>query len=161
MNEEDKLRHQVVHLLRQGGAHRNLDFVFREVPEDVRGKRPASFPHSLWELLEHIRIAQWDILEFSRSPEHESPDWPDGYWPSEPAPPSPQAWDESLVKLSSDLEAMAELVRDPEKDLFEPFPWGDGQNLLREGLLVADHNAYHAGQVVAVRRILGAWPPEE
>ncbi|MFO8173195.1 MAG: DinB family protein [Longimicrobiales bacterium] len=161
MNEEAKLREQVVHLLRGGGAHQDLNHVFRKVPENARGTRPDSLPYSLWELLEHIRIAQWDILEFSRDPEHESPDWPGGYWPPDPAPPSPDAWDESLMKLSSDLERMAELVSDPEMDLFSPFPWGEGQNLFREALLVADHNAYHLGQVVALRRILGIWPPEE
>ncbi len=161
MYEEERLREQVVQLLRRSGAHRNPDYVLRRVPEEVQGKRPPSLPHSLWELLEHMRIAQRDILEFSRKSEHESPDWPTGYWPSDPLPPSPDAWDESLSRFMADLDEMADLVRDPDRDLFVPFPWGEGQTLLREALLVADHNAYHLGQVVDVRRSLGAWPPED
>ena len=161
MQEEVKLREQIVRLLRGGAAHAELTYVFRKIPEDARETRPHSLPHSLWEILEHMRIAQWDILEFSRNPDHASPDWPQGYWPQDPAPPHPDAWDESLAKLLSDLDRMAKLVGDREADLFSPFPWGEGQNLLREALLVADHNAYHLGQVVVLRRLLGIWPPEE
>jgi hypothetical protein len=107
-----------------------------------------------------MRIAQWDILEFSRDPQHRSPEWPDGYWPDSPGPPAPEAWDRSVERFQSDLEEMVARIRDRESRLFAPFPWGDGQTLLREALLVADHNAYHLGQLVVVRRLLGAWPPE-
>lgn len=146
-------------LLEGGSAHRGIEFAFRDVPVEIRGIRPEKLEHSLWELLEHMRITQWDILEFSRNPKHESPIWPEGYWPSSPAPPSEEAWDQSLAALRSQLAQMKELVRDPARDLFEVFEWGEGQTLLREALLVADHNAYHLGQVVDARRILGAWPP--
>jgi uncharacterized damage-inducible protein DinB len=161
MSQERKLREHIVQLLQESGAHRGPAYALRQVPEDARGKRPPSLPHSLWELLEHMRIAQRDILGFSRDPGHESPHWPAGYWPSSPAPPSPQAWDESLSRFTADLNEMVALVGDPERDLFTPLPWGDGQTLLREALLVGDHNAYHLGQVVDVRRSLGAWPPTE
>ena len=113
--------------------------------------------HSPWMLLEHLRIAQWDILEFSRNPKHESPPWPEGHWPQSTKPPEEKAWDESLRKFHNDLKAMERLVSDPKTDLYKTFPWGEGQTLLREALLVADHNAYHLGQVVDVLRLLGVW----
>jgi hypothetical protein len=105
-----------------------------------------------------MRIAQWDILEFSRNPAHVSPDFPDGYWPSSDAPPGDEDWDASLASFREDLEAMCHLVADTTRDLLAPFPHGDGQTLLREALLVADHNAYHLGQLVLLRRVLGLWP---
>jgi hypothetical protein len=109
-------------------------------------------------LLEHMRIAQWDILEFSRNPKHVSPQWPAGHWPRTEAPPSAAAWDKSIAAFRKDLKAMESLVANPKTDLFARIPWGDGQTILREALLVADHNAYHLGQLVDVRRLLGAWP---
>jgi hypothetical protein len=115
-------------------------------------------PHSPWEILEHLRIAQEDILEFGRSPDWVSPEWPAGYWPPSPEPPGEPAWERSLRAFRDDLATMKELVSAPDGDLYEPFPWGDGQTLLRQALLVADHNAYHLGEMVAVRRALGAWP---
>ena len=160
MNIEQALRDHLVYLLEGGGAHRSLADAFRDVPIGVRGARPAGLPPSLWELLEHMRICQWDILEFSRDPEHVSPDWPAGYWPEGATPPSETAWDESLEALEGNLRQMVELVKSPGADFFTPFPWGDGQTLLREALLVADHNAYHVGQVVDARRLLGCWPPK-
>ena len=161
MNEGQALRDHLVYLLEGGGAHRDLEQVFRALPLGIRGSRPDGLPHSPWELLEHLRISQWDILEFSRSSHHESPNWPTGYWPEDPAPASEAYWQRSLETLFSELAEMVDLVRDPDNDLFTPFPWGDGQTLLREALLVADHNAYHLGQVVVVRRLLGAWPPAD
>ena len=160
MRESAELRDHLIYLLEGGGAHRSLPEVFRGVPEDRRGIRPPGLLYSLWELLEHIRISQWDIVEFSLGPEHRSPDWPEGYWPDDPAPPSGKAWNEALKRTEADLARMVGLVAAPGGDLFTPFPWGDGQTLLREALLVADHNAYHVGQVVAVRRLLGIWPPK-
>ena len=119
---------------------------------------PAGLPHSLWMLLEHLRIAQWDILEFSRNPKYTSRKWPEEYWPKTDAPPSPAAWNASVKKFHQDLKAMQKLVKEPETDLFARIPWGDGQTILREALLLADHNAYHLGQMLDVRRLLGAWP---
>jgi hypothetical protein len=161
MDEKQALRQHLAYLLEGGGAHRNIEYVLGGVPVEVRGTRPTDLPYSPWELLEHLRISQWDIVEFSRDPGHESPDWPTGYWPDEAGPPSEGSWEGSLTTFISELAEMVELVRDPERDLFTPFSWGEGQTLLREGLLVADHNAYHLGQVVTVRRLLGAWPPAD
>src|SRR4029079_18998670 len=109
-------------------------------------------------LLEHLRLAQWDILEFSRDPKHVSPKWPEGYWPASPEPPDAGAWEHSVATSRRDLQAMKELVADPRSDLHAPFAHGEGQTMLREALLVADHNAYHLGQMVLVRRLLGCWP---
>lgn len=120
-------------------------------------RRPG-VEHTPWQLLEHLRICQWDILEFSRNAEHVSPDFPDGYWPDDEAPPTDSAWDESIAAFQADLQAMRDLVTDPQTDLYSPIPHGDGQTILREALLVADHNAYHLGQLVVVRKCLGAWP---
>lgn len=152
---EGALRQQLTRLLRGGQAHARFEEVARGIPPADRGRRPRGLPHSAWELLEHLRIAQWDILEFSRNPAHVSPSFPDGYWPATVAPPSAAAWTRSLRQFKDDLEAMVALVS--EGDLWTPFPHGDGQTLLREALLLADHNAYHLGQLVLVRRLLGNW----
>jgi len=152
------LREHLLYLLGGGGAHAKFDDVVKGLPADLYGKIPAGLPHSPWMLLEHLRLAQWDILEFSRSAKHVSPEWPEGYWPPKAAPPNPAVWNESIKQFRKDLKAMQELVADPATDLFKPLPWGDGQTILREALLVADHNAYHLGQLVYVRRLLGAWP---
>ncbi len=159
-NEDKALREHVIDLLQGGGAHAKFDEVLKDVPAELRGKQPEGLPHSLWMLLEHLRIAQWDILEFSRNAKHVSPQWPKGYWPKTEAPPSAAAWDESIKEFGGDLKAMQELVKNPKTDLFAKIPWGDGQTILREALLVADHNAYHLGQMLDVRRLLGAWPKE-
>jgi uncharacterized damage-inducible protein DinB len=151
------LREHLLHLLRGGGAHLDFEKAVAALPPELRGVRPAGLPHSPWRLLEHMRIAQWDILEFSRNPRHVSPPFPDGYWPQGDAPPDAAAWDRSVAAYRADLRAMEALVADPASDLFTPFPHGQGQTLLREALLVADHNAYHLGQLVVVRRLLGAW----
>lgn len=108
-------------------------------------------------ILEHIRIAQWDILEFSRNPKHKSPKWPEGYWPKTAEPPSAEAWNESINQIDRDAKALQDLVKDPETDLFAKIPGSEGQTILREVLLAADHNAYHIAQLVDVRRLLGAW----
>jgi hypothetical protein len=124
---------------------------------DLRGRKPKGVPHTPWRLVEHMRIAQWDILEFSRNPNHVSPPFPAVYWPDGDAPPTADAWDQSVEAFRADLQAMCDLVADPATDLFARIPHGDGQTILREALLVADHNAYHLGQLVVVRRALGAW----
>ncbi|HVN17538.1 MAG TPA: DinB family protein [Dongiaceae bacterium] len=151
------LRQHVIELLKGGHAHATFDDAIKGLPPALRGTKPANFPHSPWMLLEHLRIAQSDILEFSRNKGHESPKWPDGYWPKTEAPPSPSAWEKSVDQFKTDLKAMQDLVKDPKTDLFAKIPWGDGQTILREALLVADHNAYHIAQLVDVRRLLGAW----
>ncbi|HEV2615882.1 MAG TPA: DinB family protein [Candidatus Acidoferrales bacterium] len=155
--EDRALRQQLVKLLEGGEAHADLRHAFSELPEAQRGAKPAGAPHSAWQLLEHFRIAQWDILEFSRNPRHVSPQFPEGYWPMSEAPPSAEAWDNSIAVVERDLSAMKKLVTNSKTDLFAPIAHGKGQTILREALLLADHNAYHLGQVVLLRRVLGAW----
>ena len=161
MARDQDLRKHACDLLRSRGAHVDFDEAVAGIPSRLRGVRPPGAPHSPWELLEHMRIAQWDILEFSRNPKHVSPDFAEGYWPATAAPPDDAAWDRSAAAFRTDLDAMARLVEDPSTDLFARIPHGEGQTILREALLVADHNAYHLGQLVLVRRLLGGWPAEE
>jgi hypothetical protein len=146
-----------LYVLQGGGAHLNFEQAIKDLPEELRGTRVAGCSHTAWRLLEHLRICQWDILEFSRNPEHVSPDFPDGYWPVHDAPPDAASWDRSVQRFRDDLQAMMDLVVNPDTDLYECIPHGDGQTILREALLVADHNAYHLGQLVFLRRCLGAW----
>ncbi len=157
MATDSELREQLVQLLHGGHAHATFEDAIRDFPLDRIGIRPQGSPHSAWELVEHLRLAQKDILEFSRSGEYVSPHWPDGYWPKSPAPARESQWKESVDACRQDLAVFEAMVKDPEKDLNQKFPWGDGQTLLREALLIADHNAYHLGQLVLVRRLLGAW----
>jgi hypothetical protein len=158
-DRKDKaLREHVLYLLEGGGAHVKFDEVIAGIPPTVRGKKAAGLPHSLWMLLEHLRIAQWDILEFSRNPKHASPKWPEGYWLRAETPPTAAAWNASIKKFRQDLKAMQDLVKHPKTDLFASIPWGDSHTILREALLLADHNAYHLGQMLDARRLLGAWP---
>jgi DinB superfamily len=142
-----------------GRGHAHLDFerAIADRPAEPRGARPPGLPHSPWRLVEHLRIARWDILRFSVDPDHVSPGFPEGYRPEGDAPPDPGAWDRSVAAFRADLRAMIDLVADPETDLFAPISHGQGQTVLRVALLVADHNAYHLGQLVTVRRLLGAW----
>jgi hypothetical protein len=158
MDTAKALREHLLYLLRGGGAHLDFDAAIAGLPAPLRGAKAAGVPHSPWRLLEHMRIAQRDILEFSRNPRHVSPPFPDGYWPADDAPPDAAAWDRSVAAFRADLEAMQDLVADPATDLFAPIPHGEGQTILREALLAADHNAYHLGQLVMLRRVLGAWP---
>lgn len=160
MNTEQALRDHLLYLLRGGGAHLDFDKAIADLPAALRGGKAAGVPHTPWRLLEHMRIAQWDILEFSRNPKHVSPEFPDGYWPSGDAPPDDAAWDRSVAAYRADLQAMQDLIADPATDLFAPIPHGQGQTVLREALLVADHNAYHLGHLVLLRRLLGAWPSD-
>jgi hypothetical protein len=127
------------------------------MPEKLRGVKPHGLPHTAWMLLEHLRLGQWDILEFSRNSKHASPEWPRGYWPGTQAPPTAAAWNKSVQQFRKDLKAMQDLVANPKTDLYARIPWGDGQTILREALLLADHNAYHLGQLVDVRRLLALW----
>lgn len=154
---DTQLREHLKNLLSMEGAHIGWKAAFTGIPAKLRGVRPKGIPHSTWEQLEHMRIAQWDILEFSRDAKHVSPKWPAGYWPKTAAPPSAAAWDKSLKAFAHSLEEMTNLVLDPKTDLFARIPHGTGQTILREALIVADHNSYHLGQVLDLRRLLDAW----
>jgi DinB superfamily len=151
------LRAELDRLLSGHGAHADFDSAVADLPAELRGKKPEGAAHSLWEVIEHLRIAQWDMLEFSRDPKHVSPEWPAGYWPKHAEPGSGAVWGNSLSAFRRDLKAMRELVADPKSDLFAPLPHGEGQTLLREALQLADHNAYHVGELIVLRRMLGAW----
>jgi len=148
------LRQHIINLLTKGEAHVDVRSELEGFPPKLRGRKPEGAPHTPWQLLEHMRIGQWDILRFSIDASHVSPKWPEGYWPETEAPPNDKAWTRSVRDFLNDLEAMGELVRDPKRDLFARIPHGTGQTLLREALVLADHNAYHLGQIVLVRRCL-------
>jgi len=156
-DQDSSLRRHLIELLKGGSAHARFEEVIAGIPAKLRGQKPSGLPHSPWMLLEHMRIGQWDILEFSRDAKHKSPDFPAGYWPAEQAPPNEKAWDKSVAAFRSDLKAMVELVKDPSIDLFAKIAHGDGQTILRQAMMTADHNAYHLGQLVLVRKMLGAW----
>jgi hypothetical protein len=152
---EQMLREHLLYLLRDGGAHAGFDAAVGGWPLQLAGVKVANFPHTAWMLLEHMRIAQVDILDFSRNPKHVSPPWPEGYWPKNQAPPNEKAWKDSASAFKKDLKAMEQLIASKKTDLFEKLPWGDGQTILREALLVADHNAYHLGQLIMLRKSIG------
>jgi hypothetical protein len=155
---DDKvLREHLLYLLKGGGAHASFEASIKGLPVAMRGIRPEGAAHSAWEIVEHLRIAQSDILEFSRNHKHVSPEWPAGYWPKAPAPPNSTAWNKSVKAFQADLKAMCELVGRRSTKLYAPIPHGEGQTILREALLIADHNAYHLGELVVVRRLLGTW----
>ena len=153
---QDKcLREHLLYLLRDGGAHISFDGAMGDWPVQLAGVKVANFPHTAWMLLEHMRLAQWDILEFSRNPKHVSPAWPEGYWPASEGPPSEKEWKASMSAFKKNRRAMEHLVADTKLDLCAKLPWGDGQTILREALLVADHNSYHLGQLVMLRKSIG------
>jgi len=156
----EEIRKQLLGLLRGGQAHATLDEVVADFPAEHRGKVPAGLPYSAWQVLEHLRLAQRDIIDFSAPPTggYQPMEWPDGYWPKSPEPPAAHAWDATVATIRKDLEIFEALITKPTADLYKPFRWGEGQNLLREALLIADHNAYHLGQLVVIRRLLGTWP---
>lgn len=150
------LRDQLVQLLRGGEAHGQVEKTVRAFPRELAATRIGAIVHTPWRLLEHMRIAQWDILEFCRVPEHVSPDFPDGYWPATDAPADASAWDQSVAAFCRDLKEMQKLVADPQTDLLAPIPHAQGQTVLREAVIVADHNSYHLGQMWLIRRGAGA-----
>jgi uncharacterized damage-inducible protein DinB len=152
MDPQKALREHILELLEGKSAHLDLESALKDFPLDKINEHVGDSPHAAWQLLEHIRIAQWDILEFSRDAKHRSPDWPDGYWPKKDGTKSD--WKASVKQVLKDLKAMQALVKDKKDDLYEPFPWGEGQTLLREALLVAVHNSYHLGQLVLLKRML-------
>jgi hypothetical protein len=151
------LRDHLVDLLRVGHAHIGFEDAIADWPDGLRGAKPPGQPFTPWRLLEHIRITQWDIVEFTKSAQHVSPEWPEGYWPAGDAPADATAWDKSVVQVARDLRSMARLVTDPKTDLFARIPHGTGQTVLREALVLADHNSYHLGQLLLLRRLLGAY----
>jgi hypothetical protein len=156
-DHEKSLRKHLHELLEGGSAHAKFDDVIKNLPAKLRGAKPANFPHSPWMLLEHMRLAQWDILEFSRNASYVAREWPREYWPKTEGPPNAASWNKSVQQFRRDLQAMQKLVANKKTDLFARVPWGDGQTILREALLEADHNAYHLGQLMDVRRLLGSW----
>ncbi|WP_166824883.1 DinB family protein [Thalassoroseus pseudoceratinae] len=157
MDQIEQLREQLVWLIEKGHAHISFEDAIADLPTEFRSQVPPNVGHSPWQLLEHLRICQWDILEFSRDAGHVSPKFPHGYWPTSIGPPEPEAWEKSITAFLADRQVMVDLIRDPSTDLFKPIPHGDGQTILREAMLVADHNAYHIGQLVIVRKVLGCW----
>jgi len=157
-NHDQALREHLVSLLKGGGAHVHFMDAIDGFPEAKRGAFVEGLRHTVWQLVEHVRIAQRDILEFSRNPKHVSPGFPEGYWPKTPVPPDEAAWEESVQAFQHDLQEMIKLVKNPKTDLCAAIPHGDGQTILREALLLADHNAYHLGQLIDLRRALGTWP---
>jgi hypothetical protein len=156
MNQDQALRQHVLYLLGGGGAHVDFEQVVADFPVEKAHQKIAQLPYTAWAVLEHMRVAQWDILEFSRNATHVSPKWPEGYWPAEGVAPDAAAWNRSVEQFRADLSEMKGLVENPETDLFAPISHGDGQTILREALLVADHNAYHLGVLVTMKRILEA-----
>lgn len=153
--KKSPLQQQLLDLLEMKGAHVSLDEAVEDFPAEIRARKPAGAPHTAWQLLEHMRIGQWDILEFSRDARHKSPKWPEGYWPKSEAPANDAAWEKSIAAFRKDLEDLKKLVgQSSEEQLYAPIPHGDGQTLLREALLVADHNSYHLGQLMFLKKML-------
>jgi hypothetical protein len=157
MDQDRSLREHLARVLDWRDAHADFEAVVDGIPESHRGRRPEGLPYSPWQLVEHLRISQHDILDFCRNPGYVEMEWPNDYWPLSPAPPTTRAWTESLDGFRTDLAGLKALAADPSVDLFAAIPHGTGQTYLRELLLVVDHNAYHIGQLIAVRRLLGIW----
>jgi hypothetical protein len=157
MPNDKALRQHLVKLLKGGEAHVTFEDAIKDFPAELRGKTPNGAEHSPWQVLDHLRLAQWDILDFSRNSDYKPMEWPKDYWPGTAAPPDAKAWDESVHAYGKDLKAFCDLVENEQTDLFAKIPHGDGQTILREALVLADHNAYHLGQIVLLRRLLGAW----
>jgi hypothetical protein len=152
------MRDHLLNLLSGKGAHLTFDEAIADFPPAFINVRPPNLPYSLWHLVEHMRVAQWDILEFVRNPNHVSPDWPDGYWPDRSASADKETWHHSIEQFQADLEAVKDLVRDPDADFLAELPHAPGYTLLREILLVADHNAYHTGELAILRQAMAIWP---
>ena len=160
VSEAAELRIQLIALLKGGQAHTTMEAAVANFPIDQRAVVPAGLPYSAWQILVHLRFTQRDLLDFSAPPTggYQHKEWPAAYWPKSPVPPSSNAWEQTVAAIESDLEAFLKLIENPSADLSKPFRWGKGQNLLREALLIADHNAYHLGELIVVRRLLGIWP---
>lgn len=157
MEQGELLREQLIKLLSWEAAHVTFDDAVEGVPQRSQGVRPPGLPYSPWELLEHMRLTQRDILDFCRDPAYQAPKWPGDYWPKNTVPTAPETWQESVASFRRDREALEVLIGNPKLDLYAKIPHGTGQTYLREVVLVADHSAYHVGELVAVRRLLGIW----
>ena len=155
-NQHKILIDELTKLLLGGSAHVSLQDALKGMKPELRGVKPDHLPYSAWQLVEHIRIAQWDMLQFCRDAEHKSPKWPDDYWPKESAPEDDNAWNGSISQINSELDEFIELME--HSDIYQKLQHGDGQTILLEALQIADHNAYHIGEIVAIRRFLGDWP---
>jgi hypothetical protein len=154
-DNNELLINEIIKLLQGGSAHAHFTDAVKDLPALQRGEVPAGLPYSIWQLVEHIRIAQWDMLEFSKDGNHQSPPWPEGYWPKETEPASEEAWSQSVQQIEQNLNELIELVKTG--DLYTPIPHGTGQTLLREALQAADHTAYHVAEIIVLRRLLGSW----
>ncbi len=157
MQNDKVLRQHLVKLLKGGDAHASFDDAVKDLPAASQGQVPKGAEHSPWQELEHLRIAQWDLFEFAIDAKHTSPKWPEGYWPTTPKPPNEKAWDKSVHDFLADQKRFIDVLHDESVDLFAKIPHADGKTLLRQTLVTADHNAYHVGQLVLLRRLLGAW----
>lgn len=155
--EDMLLREQLIESLRGSHAHIDLLGALKDFPEDLHGKKPKGAPHTAWQLLEHIRFTLNDLLIFSTNPDYTAPDWPKDYWPKKDAPNDAAEWKAATNAYKADLEEFEKLIRNPESNLYAKIPWGDGQTLLREVLLAIDHTSYHVGQIISLRKELGAW----
>ncbi|ACO31583.1 MULTISPECIES: DinB family protein [Acidobacterium] len=151
------LRDTLIPFLRGQGAHADLNAAVEDFPAEHYGTRPHGLPHSAWELLEHIRFTLHDLINFCTNPEYTEPEWPADYWPKNPAPQHPEDWHRTVTAIQQDMEEFEKLMSDPRSNLYSKIPWGDGQTLLREVLLAADHTSYHTGQIILVRQLLGIW----
>jgi hypothetical protein len=157
-DQNKALREQLAQAMRGDQSHLDFDSATNDLSVELAGLKPKGAPHTAWQLLEHMRIAQHDILEFSRDPNHKSPKWPEGYWPTTEAPPNKQAWDLSIATFRKEAQEMEGLISDPKQDLFKPIEGGTGQTLLREALVAAAHNSYHLGQLVFLKKMLLVTP---
>lgn len=157
MKEQSKVRELLLEQLSGKNAHVDFNEAVDGLNLSDVGSKADNFPHTIWELVEHIRISQHDIVAFSRDPDYRSPSWPDGYWPNSPKPENEQEWNNTLDAIRSDHLSMEDLLKDESNDLLKPFPHGDGQTLFREAMLIVDHNAYHIGQIVLIRKTMNIW----
>lgn len=156
MKNEETIKKELTTLLKKGNSHVSLDDALLGIPHEKVAIRPDGLPYSLWELTEHIRISQWDIVQFCKDPKHESPKWPEGYWPKEKHP-SEEEWKKCLDKITSDRNEMIDMLNNSGERLFDPIPHGDGQSLFKEALVLADHTSYHTAEIIVVRRLLHIW----
>lgn len=154
-NQHEIVINELIKLLNGGNAHANLEEALENLPAKLRGAKPDKLPYSIWQLVEHIRIAQWDMLKFSQDEKHKSPKWPDDYWVKETAPKDEEEWEKSLKQIDDDRKEFIKLLKSG--DIYKAIPHGDGQSILLEALQIADHNAYHTAEIIVARRLLGVW----
>ncbi|WP_295117641.1 DinB family protein [uncultured Chitinophaga sp.] len=156
-NKKADIITELVTLIQKGNAHVSMADAVAKLPAELRGKKVQNLPYSIWQLVEHLRITQWDIVEFCISADHKSPDWPKGYWTANKTEVDDKTWKASLKQIEEDQERFFKLLKEAGDDLLTPFEWGSGQSLFREAVLIADHNAYHTGEILVLRRLMDAW----